>query len=96
MLVIEHRVQTGAADIALGVPVNGVADRHVISRDGFGNGARRAANAKKPARHFLAGANLGEGSVFIGVQVDLKGFLMRAKDFACHVSRLAGRVDAAA
>ena len=85
VFVIEHRFQALAADVTLGVPVNGVADGHVVGGDGLGDGAGRAADAEKPAGHFLSGADFGEGAVFGRVQVDLERFLMRAYNFTCHV-----------
>ncbi len=78
VFVIEHRLQALAADIAIGVAVNGVADDHVVGRNGFGDGAGRAADAEEPAGHFLSGADFGEGAVLGRVQVDLERLLMRA------------------
>ena len=62
--MFEHGLQSLAADIALGVAVNGVADGHVVGRNALGDRARGAADAEKPARHLLARADFGEGAVF--------------------------------
>ena len=76
--MVEHGFQPLAADITLGVAVNGVADRHVVGGDGLGDGARRAAHAEKPARHLLARADFGKGAVLAGIQIDLQRLLMSA------------------
>ena len=78
VFVIEHRFQALAADVTIGVAVNGVADGHVVGGNGFGNRAGGAAHAEKPARHLLPGADFGKRAVFGRVQVDLERLLMRA------------------
>ncbi len=83
--MIEHGFQALAADVTIGVAVNGVADRHVVGGNGFGDGAGRAADAEEPARHLLSRADLGEGAVLAGIQVDLERLLMRAENFSCFV-----------
>ena len=84
VLVIQHCFQPLAADIPLGAAVNGVADDHVVGRNGFGDGAGGAADAEKPPGHFLSRADFREGAVFGGVQIDLERLLMRAWNFALH------------
>ncbi len=66
VLVIEHRLGS----------VNRVAYGHVVSGDGFGHGARRAARAEETAGHLLSRADLGEGAVAAGVVVDALGLLV--------------------
>ena len=76
VLVIEHGEQPLPADVTLGLAVNRVADLHVVGGDGLGDGARGAAHAEKPARHLLAGADLGERAVFRRVEIDPQRLLM--------------------
>ena len=85
VLVFEHRLQAGPADVAIAVPVDGVAEGHVVGRHGLGDGAGRASDAEEPARHFLARANLGERAVFDGIQVHLERLGVRVGLFLCHV-----------
>src|SRR5439155_796368 len=58
---IEHRLQPVARNIAVCVPVDGVAHLHVVSRHALGDCARSAADSEKPAHHFLSAADLGKG-----------------------------------
>ncbi len=81
---VEHRLQTRAADVAFGLAVNRVAHGHVVGGNGFCNRPRRLANVEKPARDFLARADLGERAVFLRVEVDLKRFLAGVQFFAIH------------
>ncbi len=78
VLVFQHRFQTLPADITIDVTINRVADRHVVGGDGLGDGARRAADAEEPARDLLARADLGEGAILAGIEVDLQRLLMCA------------------
>src|SRR5436190_16586469 len=64
------------ADITIGGTVDGVANGHVIRRNGLGNCPGRASGAKEPARHFLAGSDFGESAVTLRVGVDLLGFMI--------------------
>ena len=73
-----------SADVAFARAIDGVTDSHVISGDGLGNRAGGAADVKEPAGDFLAGADLGEGAVALGVQIDLKGLLVRINFFIIH------------
>ena len=75
-LVVEHRVEAVLADVAVARAVDGVAEGHVVGRHGLGDGAGGAADAEEPARHLLAGADLGERAVVARVQVDLQRLLM--------------------
>src|SRR5581483_3683565 len=83
-LVIEHRLETFPADIALAGPVNRVAYAHVVGGNGFGDSARRAAHVEKPARDFLPRADLGEGAVALGVQIDLESLMVGVNSFVVH------------
>ena len=73
VLVVEHRLQARAADVALGLAVDGVAHRHVVGGHALGDGAGGAAHAEEPAHDLLAGADLGERAVAARVEVDLEG-----------------------
>ena len=78
VFVVEHGFQSHAADITVGGPVNRVAERHVVGRYRLCNRSGSAADMEKTARHFLAGADLRERSVFLCVQVDLERLLVCA------------------
>ena len=82
--VLEHGLQALAADVALGGAVHRIAHRHVIGGDALGDGARRAAHEKEPARDFLAGADLGDGAVLALVEVECEGLLPRAGRECLH------------
>src|SRR6185436_2100827 len=84
IFMIEHAVEALAGDITFRGAIDGIADGHVVSGDGLGDGARRAANAEKPAGDFLPCANLGERSVLRVVEIDLQRLLMRSQNFAIH------------
>ena len=49
-LVVQHRAQSPPADILVGRAIDGITHRHVVSRDGLGNGSRSAARSEKPPR----------------------------------------------
>ena len=70
VLVVEHRLETLAADVALARPVDRIAHLHVVGGDALGDRARRRPGAKEPAHHLLAGADLGEGAVAPIVEID--------------------------
>jgi len=74
-LVGQHRVEAGAAHIALAGPVNRVAERHVVGRNCFGDRAGGAARGKKPPRDLLPRADLRKGPVEPPVHIDLKSLL---------------------
>src|SRR5579863_8280195 len=58
VLVIEHALEPFARHIAFTASVDGVANRHVVGRNGFRYGPRRRAHLEEPARDFLTRANL--------------------------------------
>src|SRR5207244_764562 len=72
VLVIEHRLQTFAADVPLRRPVDRVTEGHVVRRHRLGHRAGRAPDMEKPPRHFLSGADLGERAVLLDVEIDLE------------------------
>src|SRR5450631_3856465 len=61
------------------MPVDRVADCHVVSGNALGDGSGRAANAKEPTHDLLARADLGERAVAAGVQIDGQGLAMRVE-----------------
>src|SRR5438874_11507627 len=63
VLVVEHRLETDTADVAVGQSVNGVAKCHVIGRHCLGDGAGCAAHAKESARYLLSRANFSKSAV---------------------------------
>ena len=81
VLVVEHALQAVARDVALGVAVDGVADRHVVGRHALGNGPGGPPHPEKPAGDFLARADLGKSAVASLVQVDGQGLAMRVQNF---------------
>src|SRR4030095_7015877 len=85
-LPVKHRLQPLARDIALSMPINGVAHFHVVSRHALGDCPRRAADAEKPAHHLLPGADLRERSVPARIEIDLQRLRMRINCFLFHVA----------
>src|SRR4051794_4978441 len=72
VLAVEHRLETGPADISVGRSVNGIAKCHVVCRHRLGDCAGGSANLEKAAGDFLTGADLGKRTVSFGVEVDLE------------------------
>src|SRR5262249_62269374 len=77
ILALEHRRESLAAHVAVARSIHRVAHRGVVCRDGPRHRSRGAADVKEPARHFLACADLREGSVPGGIEVDLERLLLR-------------------
>ena len=92
VFVVEHRLQPLPAHVSFTRTINRVADHHIVGGYRLGDGPRRASDAEKPARHFLAGADLGERTVFPRVQIDLQGLLVGAGDLAVHSERIIHQV----
>src|SRR5438093_13540956 len=69
---VEHRLQPVARNVAVSVPVDGVAHFHVVSRHALGDCARSTADSEKPAHHFLSRADLGKGAVPARIEIDLE------------------------
>ena len=88
VFVLQHRLQALPAHVAFARAVDGVADSHIIGGNRLGNGARGAADAEKPARDLLSGADFSEGSVLARVQVDLKRLMVGAGNLAFHNGRI--------
>ena len=84
LLVVEHRLEPLAADVALAGAVNRVADLHVVRRDALGDRAGGGAGVEKPAHDLLARADLGERAVETGIQVDPEGLVPRRNGMWSH------------
>jgi|GEM_PF-3765342 len=82
MLIVQHGLQSLAANVAQSATINRIADFHVVGRDALGDRARAAAHSKKPADYLLSRTDLGKGSVTPLVQIDVEGFLVRIDDLA--------------
>ena len=91
VLVVEHALQPLARDVALGVAVDRVADRHVVSRGALGDSARCAAHPKKPARDLLTRADLGERTIAVLIQVDVQRLAVGIESIG--VGKIAGSWD---
>src|SRR5882672_1103830 len=83
-LVIEHGVQPLAADVALGLAIDSVADGHVVRGDRLGDRSGGAPSLEKPASHFLSTAYLGDGAVRSCIKVQCQRLLPRAESRAVH------------
>src|SRR5450755_163459 len=70
VLVVQHRLEPVATDIAVGCSINGVAKRHVVGRHRLGDRSRSAADMKESSSDLLAGADLGEGPILLRVEID--------------------------
>src|SRR5437588_2984719 len=79
VFVIEHRLKTSAAHVAIGRSVNGIAERHVVSGHGFRDRAGSAAHMEKTAGHLLSGADFREGPVLLRIEIDVERLLVRAE-----------------
>ena len=88
ILMIQHAMEPLPRDVTLGRPINGITDRHVISRHGLGDGACRSAHSKEPARHFLSRTDLSEGPVLGRVEIDLQSLLVRARNLSIHAAAI--------
>src|SRR5213082_136286 len=79
VFVIEHRLETSAAHVAIGRSVNGIAERHVVGGHGFRDRAGSAAHMEKTARPLPSGADLREGPVRLRVEIDVERLPARAE-----------------
>ena len=83
-LARQHGLQALAAHIMARDAVQFVADRHVVCRDGFRDGAGSPADVKEPSGGLLARADFGEGPELLQVDIDLQGFLGSAESVLFH------------
>src|ERR1041385_3025197 len=84
VFIVQHRVQTPPADVAISGAVNGVAHSHIIGGNCFRHGSGGAAGAEKATRDLLSRADLGEGAVSFGVVIDALRFLTGIQLFVSH------------
>ncbi len=82
ILVVQHALQALSAHVAIGMPVDRVAHRHVVGRNRLGNCARRSADTEKPPRDFLPGPDLGKDAVFARIEIHLERLLVGIRGFA--------------
>ena len=75
-LTVEHRLQPVARNVAVSVPVDGVAHFHVVSRHALRDCPRGAADPEKPAHYLLARANLCKSAVPTRIEINLERFGM--------------------
>src|SRR3954454_10428688 len=88
VLVIQHGVESGSADVAIARTVNGVAELHVVSRHGFRDRIGGSSHLKKATRHFLPRADLRKSSVAFAIEIYLERFLVRSDiHFRLHASK---------
>src|SRR2546421_9695441 len=76
--LLQHSLQPLAADISLGMAVDGIAYPHVVRRYGFRHRSRGAADGKEPAGHLLTSADFGERAIGRRIEIDLERFFARA------------------
>ena len=74
--VVQHAFQSFFRNVALDRPVQGVADGHVISGNGFGHCSGGSGCPEKPVGRFLSGSDFRKGAVNGGSQVELEGFVL--------------------
>ena len=93
VLVLQHLLQPFARDVALGVPVDGVADPHVVGRHALGDGPRGPARLEEMPDDLLPRPDLGEGAVGGTVQVDGQSLALgggaHVRGLLVHADRLA-------
>ena len=77
VLVVEHCLESHPADIALSRPIDCIAERHVVGRHRLGHRPGGPAYMEKTTGDFLPGADLGEGPVFLRIEIDLERFFVR-------------------
>src|SRR4029077_10711649 len=82
--MIEHCLQTVARNVAVSVPVDGIAHLHVVSRHALRDCSSSAADSEKPAHHFLPGADLGKSTVPARIEIDPERFGMGIDRFLFH------------
>src|SRR5260370_3381921 len=63
VFVVEHCLETNAADVAVSRSINRGAECHVVGGHGLGDRAGCAADAEESTRYFLAAAKFSEGPI---------------------------------
>ena len=80
IFVVEHPLDPLPRDVAAGLAVDGIADRHVVGRHRLGHGTGGPAGGEEPAGNLLPGADFGETAVDGVVEVDGQRPLRRGVD----------------
>ena len=88
ILVVQHGLEALAANVTFTGAVDCIAEGHVVSRHGFGDGAGGAADTEEPTGDLLAGAGFGKGAVFSRIQINVQRLMMGVDDFTIHVGTL--------
>ena len=81
VFVVQHERETLLGDIAGGLAVNGIAERHVISGNRFRDGTRGGAGLEKHAGDLLPGANFGERAIDGLIEVDRQRLAVGGEKF---------------
>ncbi len=84
VLVLEHGLEALAADVAVAMAVDGVADDHVVGGNALCDGPGSAADAEEPPGDLLARADLGKRAILGGIEVDAEGLLVGVDEFGFH------------
>ena len=93
-LVVEHLLDALPRHVPWRLAVDRVAEGHVVGRHGLGDRARGPTDREEPAGHLLAGADLGERAVDLGVEIEREGPLGGRVDRAVH-RRCSGKAASA-
>jgi hypothetical protein len=88
ILVVQHALQARSAHVAIGMPVDRVAHRHVVGRDRLGNCAGRTADPEEPPRDFLPGPDLGKDAVLARIEIHLERLLVGVRRLALCLHRI--------
>ena len=83
--MVKHELEALARDIARRLPVDRVAEDHVVRRDRLCDRPRGAAGLEELARDLLAGPDLRERPVLEGVQVDRERLLIGGQEFLLFI-----------
>src|SRR6266851_9670729 len=80
----QHCLQAFPAHIMLCWTINGITDRHIISRDRLRHRSGGAADQEEASCDLLAAANLGECSIRRGVEINRQRLLTRVRVALIH------------
>jgi hypothetical protein len=69
VLVVEHRFESGPADVPVTWAINGIGNSHIIRGDTFGDGAGSTPHPEEPPDNFLSGPDFRECSITPGIEV---------------------------
>ena len=74
VFMLQHPFQTGNGDIALGAPIDQIAESHIISGYAFGHCLRSLARLEKIIDGLLAGAYFRKGAVNVPCLIEDESF----------------------